>query len=76
MSIIFIYPIFEGIVLDGMSQTRSLPNLASFGTVDRAINCVLSAVRSVCPTASPQGVFDSWRNAPILVRSTTYSHPV
>ena len=48
------------VILDFMSKIRSFPNLASFGTFDRAISCVLSAGRSICSRTSLHVVFDSY----------------
>ena len=36
------------VILDFKSKMRSFLNLASFGTFDRAIGCVLSAGSSIC----------------------------
>ena len=48
------------VILDFMSKIRSFPNLASFGTFENAIHCVLSAGHSICSRSNLHIVFDSY----------------
>lgn len=53
------------VVVDFMSKIRSFPNLSSFETFDRAINCALAAGRSICTRTRLHVVFDSYLESTI-----------